>query len=661
MKYIKLLIAVTILLNIKIICQQTYPVAIGGGLGIFVELSNSSGSFIVERSESPFKSWEEVGKTSNPSSVNEFSGRLSSLHSQFSDFSFPDEKQINQIWNIWQRTNRIDSIPYWGNMPLIKISLGTMFLDSAAGMKKEYQYSVSSTENTQKKEFTNSVSFPKSFYNNEINFHFSTAETNQILLEFRTTGEQYPSAFRLLRKDNGKGSFENINTAKGFNETRDTLSLFAVDTSVTPYNFYNYFILPLDLFGNEGTASDTIFIGAYNFNNVPLPHNLQIESGDSTDAFRISWILPDTGGVVGVKIFRSEIFDSGFVQIALVSPKVDHYVDLMVEPMKRYYYYLQLTGPLGELSPTTARFGGFHHSSIAPIPPAEVKAESIANGVKLQWKNTDDFVEGFWVYRSNGFSDSLSLISSLIKEEKPVTFFADTSEELSGMLTYYYSIRSASTSHVLSNFSDTVAIRPELKTLPPAPTGLTVFQLDDNSLKISWDDMTEIESSVGYYIVFRRTTDPSEKNIPEFQPIVDSALTAGENYFRDSTAEAGKSYEYAVMSVDLFGGTSEMSNPVSFNNYFSEITSPAGLNVSRQPDGVMVKWDPVMQDNIAEYKIYRQQRGSEKEFLGSVKNGKPLQMIDRGVTNGELYFYSVTAVADNQMESAPSYSISIRP
>jgi hypothetical protein len=36
-------------------------------------------------------------------------------------------------------------------------------------------------------------------------------------------------------------------------------------------------------------------------------------------------------------------------------------------------------------------------------------------------------------------------------------------------------------------------------------------------------------------------------------------------------------------------------------------------------------------------------------------------MFDRGVKKGELYFYSVTAVDENQQESSSSYTISIRP
>lgn len=660
MKSIKLLFLTAIFLSTKILCQQTYPVAIGGGFGIFVDVSGSSGNFIIERSESPFQSWTEIGKIHSPSSLEEFISRLNNLKSEFSDYNFPNEKQINLLWNIWQRANIIDSIPYWGNIPFIKIALGTMFLDKTAKLNTEYQYRASSDENLQGKEFTNSTYFPKYFQSNDVSFYSSSSETDKIIIEFRTTGEQLPSAFRVLRRDNGQGNYVETNAVRGFNQNADMLSLIFIDSAVIAYNFYNYFLIPLDLFGNKGTPSDTVFVGAYNFQNIPLPQSVQITSDDSTDAFILSWFLPNPEAVVSVRIFRSEVFDSGFVQITEVSPQTTQYVDLMTEPMKRYYYYFQLTGPLGELSPPTSRFGGFHQSTIEPIPPVNIKAESLSNGVKLQWENTEDFVEGFWVYRSNGFSDSLSLISNLIKEE-PFTTFTDTSESLIGKYTYYYAIRSSSTSHMLSNFSDTVSIRPEMPTFPPAPTGLTAFQQDDNSVKVGWDDMADIESSVGYYIIFRRIIDPSAKTTTEFEPLIDSVLSADKNYFVDSTVEAGNSYEYAVTSFDLYGGQSELSNPVSFNYSFPETPSPGGLAISRQTDGVLIRWDAVMQDDISEYRVYRQQRDEEKDFLGSVKKGKPLQLVDRGMTRGELYFYTVTAVNNNQQESAPSYTVSIRP
>jgi len=88
---------------------------------------------------------------------------------------------------------------------------------------------------------------------------------------------------------------------------------------------------------------------------------------------------------------------------------------------------------LSEISPATARVFGLPKSSKAPIPPVQVKAEALSNGVKLSWKNTENFIEGFWVYRTNGMNDSLRLVSSLIKERKPFTTFYDTTG-LSGKL-----------------------------------------------------------------------------------------------------------------------------------------------------------------------------------------------------------------------------------
>lgn len=661
MNRMKIIIYLMTLLCNNLFGQQEYPVAIGGASGIFIDITNSPGSYIIERSETSSENWIEVGKTNNPLSEVEFNERLTALNSQFSDFVFPVEKQITQIWNIWQRTNRVDSIPYWGNIPFVKTALGTMCFDATAKLNTEYQYRISNVENVQQKEFTNSVYYPRVFKNDNISFYSSSAEVNKIFLDFRTFGGNNPSAFRVFRRDNGSGSYQKINAVNGFNITNDTLSLVLIDTSVTAYNFYNYFIQPLDLFGNEGTPSDTIFVGAYNFQNVPLPHNVQIVSDDSSDAFRLSWSLPNPEAVVSVRIFRSEIFDSGFVQIAEISPQINNYVDFMTEPMKRYYYYFRLTGPLGEVSPATARFGGFHQSNIDPIPPANIKAESLSNGVKLQWENSEDYIEGFWVYRSNGFGDSLALISNLIKEEKPFTVFTDTSEELSGKLTYLYSIRSSSTSHVLSSFSDTISIRPEIETVPPAPTGVIAFLQDDNSVRIIWDDMTEIESTVGYYLIFRRTIDPFGKMTSEYELLIDSFLSISSNVFIDKTTEAGKTYEYAVQSIDLFGGQSELSNPVQLYLPLVEVKSPGGVYVTRDKDGVIIKWDPVIEDDVTEYRIYRQQRNEEKDFLGSVKKGNSLQLTDRGVKKGELYFYSVTAVDENQQESSSSYTISIRP
>ncbi len=104
-----------------------------------------------------------------------------------------------------------------------------------------------------------------------------------------------------------------------------------------------------------------------------------------------------------------------------------------------------------------------------------------------------------------------------------------------------------------------------------------------------------------------------------------------------------------------------MSNPVLLNYVPPETPSPGGLTIARQTDSVLIRWNAVLRDDINEYRVYRQQRNEEKDFLGSVKKGNQLQLVDRGVKKGELYFYSVTAVDSNQQESSSSYTISIRP
>ncbi len=146
----------------------------------------------------------------------------------------------------------------------------------------------------------------------------------------------------------------------------------------------------------------------------------------------------------------------------------------------------------------------------------------------------------------------------------------------------------------------------------------------------------------------------------DFHPLTDSILQFNQNSFTDNTIETNNDYEYAVVSLDMFGGKSEMSNSFRINNLPGRPLSPAGLQAIVMKNEVKLKWEPSLQEDIVEYKVYRQKRNSEPEFLGSVKSNFKPEITDKGITKDELYFYFVTTVNKFDVESLPSKSVSVR-
>jgi fibronectin type 3 domain-containing protein len=655
-----------LIFSTEIFSQDTGVYAVGGPKGIFINLSNEfnpSGKpgtvFKLSRIDKQGKKIE-IAEIKTAATKTDFVSALTRFRSALTNSPVPDDKDIEKIWGKITTTQSLDSVALWGAYPLIKLSLGIMYLDSTATSGKEYKYTIEQIAGGESvKSESNFVSFPGKTEFNDIKVSGYKPNASNISIQWTTSSDNNPVNFIVYRQDNGKGNFNPAEVTKGFTRNDLNTSMFAEDNSVEANNFYKYFLIPLDLFENRGIASDSIFVGAYTFNNLPAIQNLSAVSVDSLAGIVLSWELPSPGAVVSVRIFRSEIFDSSFSQIAEVAPGQNNYLDLMVEPMKRYYYFLQQIGPLGEESPASARIASFFLSNEIPIPPVNITAVRLTNGVKLSWGNSESFIEGFRVYRSNGISDSLEQISDLITEEKLVTFFIDSSKELSGKLTYLYSVKSFTTSHIASDFSDTISIRPAIPTIPLTPTVLSGY-VENNSALISWDDINEKDNSVLGYLVLRRIIDRNGKPVDDYSVINDSILFYNHNYFTDTEIEKHKRYEYSVISLDMFGGKSSFSNSIILDDMPDKPLPPAGMKVFNLKDGITIKWESSLQKDIVEYKIYRQTRKSTPEYLGSVKINEPLEITDRGIKKDQLYFYYITSVNQFDEESSPSKSVSVR-
>jgi fibronectin type 3 domain-containing protein len=468
-----------------------------------------------------------------------------------------------------------------------------------------------------------------------------------------------PSTFHVFRREQLKGNFNWIRPLRLIASRRDSTYFLVQDTLVQPMQFYQYYLVPMDMYGNAGVPSDTALIASFDFRSVPLPEGIRTESLDSLGGIRLTWRLREPGTVKSLKIYRSETWDSGFVQIAEVSPRDTAYVDQMTEPMKMYFYYLVMTGPLGEVSPPSARVFGTFQSALPPLPPWISRSEGVKNGVHLEIVSTDRYIAGYRIYRGRGYGEPLQLISGLIPRRDSVTVFEDTSEALSGKVHYAYAVRAENTSHLISGFSDTVYVRPLIPTQPPTPLNLTA-SVEGRTVQLYWEDMQPFDDALDGYVVYRREFTRKEKKQPEFKKLTDSLLSATHNRYTDTTLQVGKVYEYAVQAMDIFGGISGLSAAVRVETTSPEPIPPAGLRAMRTADGVIISWDPTVQPDLVSYRVYRYQRGQKAVLLETVKEEVP-EYTDRSAKKGQLYFYIVSSVLKSGAESRPSDEVSIRP
>jgi hypothetical protein len=177
--------------------------------------------------------------------------------------------------------------------------------------------------------------------------------------------------------------------------------------------------------------------------------------------------------------------------------------------------------------------------------PADVKAENVAEGVRLTWNEPN--LTAYRIFRKTEEQKEPSLLATPDKPE-----YLDATTEYGKTYQYYVQgIHDKNESDVVESNS----ITPKDIFPPQVPTGLTV-SLGLGAVELAWTRNTE--SDFKEYRVFR-----SEENAPYIQ--IAAGLEAP--IYSDRQVASGKHYRYRISAVDQIGNQSEPSEPI-------EVTAP---------------------------------------------------------------------------------------
>ena len=76
---------------------------------------------------------------------------------------------------------------------------------------------------------------------------------------------------------------------------------------------------------------------------------------------------------------------------------------------------------------------------------------------------------------------------------------------------------------------------------------------------------------------------------------------------------------------------------------------------------VALTWDASPSTNLQGYKVYRSQvSGGSYSSISSTLGASTLQFTDSSVMGGQTYFYVITSIDTNGMESGPSPEVSAK-
>jgi fibronectin type 3 domain-containing protein len=635
--------------------NEVYPLLHNEGVFVFWgNKIDSKNTVYIERQTNAGK-WDTVARILKPGTFEEFQNNLSIFSKYFSDFALPGQAEAQKIWSKIEQYGLADSLGMWASTPVVLLAVGTSYLDTAL-LPNSYIYRITIKDEAGSvisSAVSKPVKYPLPANFGKIKFVNYKPGKDNIYSEW-VAKEPFPNQVRVLRAEENSNKFELINPIKGFAKRHDSLFVFIKDTLITKGARYNYYLEPISLFEIKGANSDTALMTNWDINSLVL-QEFKVKNIDSINSNRLYYQISDPSMVGIVKIYRSISADTGYSLIAEIPSNQQEYFDNSGAPMQKYYYALKFVDNYGNETGLSVKGFATYSSKDKPFAPKLFSAEGTKDGVLLKWISYDKNIDGFYVYRTDGALPKLEIIAPMIKlKSDSVYTYLDSSKTLRGNRFYLYSVRCESTSHVKSDFSDTLTARPQFPTVPLSPVDVAV-SVEENGIKLSWADLSLLDKDVIGYSVYRKEKGSAE----EYSKISAALLDMGHNYFIDTAAVEDKEYQYAVTSKDMFGGESSKAGMLTAGKTSPVPPPPADIKLYPMENNIMLRWDPV-QSNITEYMIYRYERGVEPVLVGSVKQNDDPEFTDSKVEKGKLYFYYIKTKDSKGKESESGPESSVR-
>jgi len=290
----------------------------------------------------------------------------------------------------------------------------------------------------------------------------------------------------------------------------------------------------------------------------------------------------------------------------------------------------------------------FQYSRPPPsFPPSEPRNLTAVGGnsqVVLTWEapalNGSAPVTNYRIYRGTtpGGESRLTTLGNV---------FTYTDSAVANGVTYYYEATAISSAGEGPKSNETFATPT---TVPFAPRSL-IAAAGDGQVILRWEaPASNGGSAITNYSVYRGTSSGAETLVIKLGPVlthIDSGLANGQPYYYEVTANN---------SVGEGPKSSEASaTPAAVPS------EPQGLTATAAEGQVTLSWTAPASNGgsaITGYKLYRGTSSGTETFLTSV--GLSLVYTDGGLTNGQTYYYKVSAV-NSAGESPQSSEASATP
>lgn len=638
--------------------QQEVKLAVPAPRGVVIfagmELAdgNRIGSYIIERSYDG-RRWEIITEMKSPAQWDEFYNAIRLWEPDFGFQGLPGNELLRTGWEKCARAGVIDSMGYWASATAVRLAAGLAFYDQDVAKDKPARYRVRSQKNG--KIISESLSLPVQYpfipdYD-PVTLSEKSVDQNLCYLKWQSKGTR-PAPYFGVRYYEGKELRQARGTTASYRIGDITYYIFQ-DSLRHFRSDRQYFMNPLDVWGNPGEATEIVIVRSQT-PEKSFFRNVAAATDNPGYGIVITWQLTNGRHMKGINLYRSDSYDGREYDLVATLPPADStYTDSDVTPDQTTYYYLESVSEFDDPPQRSGIVFGSAVDRLQPVFPSVSRAEEVKGGVAIRVSSDERNLAGVRIYRSDGITPALHPITDILKLTDNEIVYIDTSRILSGERSYYYAAKTINTSSVESIFSDTITIHPSIKTFPPSPNQMSAEE-SDGTVSLVWEDVRVRHMATRGYHLYRR-------EIPGGQFVLllpqDSVLPVP--LYTDKTVVPGKSYEYAVQTVDDLGGLSESMAVATVTVKEQFLPIPPAVWVGQTAGKVIVQWAESDAGTTLKVNLYRYRRGVSPVLLGSFSHDER-RYEDSAVKKGELWFYYTTFADGKGKESARSREASIR-
>ncbi len=473
----------------------------------------------------------------------------------------------------------------------------------------------------------------------------------------------------------------------------------APDSVYGPYNgtTYQYKVRAYDALGRPGMFSSNVSATPVDETSPAVPYGITVEA--YPDGLQARWhqVTHDKlghvelSGVQGYKVYRFNSADSLADSTVVKSMLPDTFGAFPffkdTDPLlfsaygeQTYWYRVRCIDKTGNISGLSPSAGNNLPDTTPPDPPRDLKAESHADHIALEWEKPNPVpsdLAGYNIYRGVCGWDSvcveyeqidpkLYLEPMCIKWEKRVypmhlignmdypdsLNYKDFTVPPGSPICYRYTIKAYDKSQNLSDTSKSVCQKLREETPPPPPV-LAGLRARDRAIKVEWVS-SPVQDLFGFIVERAGKEDGEYKRVSDTlifptaincDDIPATNIWAADSVFSfiDTTVEEKKVYWYRVRAADYGGNIGKPSVPIETYTYnLGPPPTPTDLKV-KQPSGkcaLLIEWKPEYDKEYAGFVVFRSSDPTTgyRQISPLLRGSK---FLDNKVIGNKDYYYKV--------------------